>query len=163
MDQPESSRATTMVFGAIAAAAGAYFVLGGAGVVALPDSEGTPGWIGVLAGLTFLCGGLAVATQALGRADEQGELPAHAPAWMRLVQHLGALVIVGSLATIGTWVALAGAADRFSMSTSFTGRVDAGVGVMRAVFGLGALMTWLFFFALARRSLKLLRGDNARR
>jgi hypothetical protein len=163
MEKPENSRAATMLFGAIAAAAGVYFVLGGAGLVALPDSEGTPGWIGMLAGFVFLCGGIAVATQALGRADEQGELPADAPAWMRLVQHLGALVIVGSLAAIGTWVALAGAADRFSMSTSFTGRVDPGIGVMRAVFGLGALMTWLFFFALARRSLKLLRGDKAQR
>jgi hypothetical protein len=163
MEKPENSRATTMVFGALAAAAGVYFILGGAGVVALPDSEGTPGWIGVLAGLVFLCGGIAVATQALGRANEQGELPADAPAWMRLVQHLGALAIVGSLATIGTWVALAGAADRFAMSTSFSGRVDPGIGVMRTVFGLGALMTWLFFFALARRSLKLLRGDKAGR
>jgi len=160
MDQPDSSRTVTMAFGAIAAAAGLYFVLGGLGIVGLPDGEGTPGWIGVLAGLVFLCGGIAVATQALGRADEHGELPADAPAWMRLIQHLGALVIVGSLATIGTWVALAGDPDRFSMSTSFTGRIDAGVAVMRFGFGLGALITWAFFFALARRSLKLLRGDR---
>jgi hypothetical protein len=160
MDQPDNSRTATMAFGAIAAAAGLYFVLGGLGVVALPDSGGTPGWIGVLAGLVFLCGGIAVATQALGRADEQGELPVDAPIWMRLVQHLGALVIVGSLAAIGTWVAFAGDPDRFSMSTSFTGRIDAGIAVMRFGFGLGALITWAFFFALARRSLKLLRGDK---
>jgi hypothetical protein len=163
MEQPENSRGATMLFGAIAAAAGVYFILGGAGVVAPPDSDRAPGWIGVLAGLVFLCGGIAVATQAFGRADEQGELPADAPAWMRLVQHLGALTIVGSLATIGTWVAIAGAADRFGMSTSFTGRIDPGVGVMRTVFGLGALLTWLFFFALAHRSLKLWRGGKAGR
>ena len=83
MEQPENSRGATMLFGAIAAAAGVYFILGGAGVVAPPDSDGAPGWIGVLAGLVFLCGGIAVATQAFGRADEQGELPADAPAWMR--------------------------------------------------------------------------------
>ena len=50
---------------------------------------------------------------------------------------------------------------RIRASTSFTGRVDPGAGVMRVVFGLGALMTWLFFFALAYRSLKLLRGDKS--
>ena len=160
MDQPDNSRIATMAFGAIAAAAGLYFVLGGLGLAALPDDEGTPGWIGVLAGVVFLCGGIAVATQALGRADQHGELPADAPIWMRLVQHLGALVIVGSLAAIGTWVTLAGAADRFAMSTSFTGQVQPGASVVRFAFGLGALATWFFFFALARRSFKLLRGDK---
>ena len=44
---------------------------------------------------------------------------------MRLIQHLGALVIVGSLATIGTWVALAGDPARFSMPRTTFGLLRA--------------------------------------
>jgi hypothetical protein len=152
---PQSSQRATIVFGLISAAIGAYYALGGAGLFPLHGEAHAPGWIIVCAGLVFLIGGLAVAMQALGGVDEAGELPPDAPAWMKLAQQLAALAIVGSLATLGTWVAFFGESEGFSVN----GAAATGIGVTfaRAAFALGSLATWLFFLALARRSVALTR------
>jgi len=85
--------------GALCAAVGAYFMLVGVGLLPVPGGPRNlhaPLWIVTFCGLPFLLGGLAVLLQGLGRANAQGELPAAAPHWMRVVQYLMGVAIFAS-------------------------------------------------------------------
>ena len=64
-------------------------------------------WVVTLCGLCFLLGGLAVMIPALvtGQVSHDGELPAGAPPWLRVMQYLFCLMIFASFAVIGSWVA----------------------------------------------------------
>lgn len=162
----QASPGEMVVFGLIAAGAGLYFSLVGLGLVPAPGRANAPGWVVACAGLVFLLGGLAVALQGAAGADGNGRLPAGAPAWINIARHFAVLVVVGCLASVGTWVALRGQADKFSMSLPVVGKIGiGGIGFAemfaRGGFGIGALITWLYFVALARRSLRLLRGAIA--
>ena len=123
-----------------------------------PGAQHAPGWIVVAAGLAFLCGGIGVMVQGFGRADAHGTLPPDAPRWITALQHLAALAVVFCLAAIGTWVALFGEADQFTMSSPLAGETRAPPTPTRIAFGIGAAMTWLFFVALAKRTTRLLNG-----
>jgi hypothetical protein len=153
--------ATTIVFGLGAAVCGLYFTLVGLDLVPPPGAQHAPGWIVVVAGLAFLCGGIGVMVQGFGRADEHGTLPPDTPRWVTALQHLVALAIVFCLATVGTWVALFGEADQFTMSTSLTGQTRPPPTVARVAFGIGAGITWLFFVALVKRCMRVLLSRSA--
>jgi hypothetical protein len=129
--------ATTVLFGLGAAACGLYFTLVGLNLLPPPGDQHAPGWIVVAAGLAFLCGGIGVIVQGFGRADEHGTLPPDAPRWITVLQHLVALAIVFCLAAIGTWVAIAGEADQFTMSSPLSGEARAAPMPARVAFGIG--------------------------
>ncbi len=93
MAQPNkpASKTETIVVGAIAAAAGFYFALVGAGLLPVPGGTRdlhAPLWILLCAGLAFLMGGLAVVHGALLRNEgtPAGELPPNAPRWSHRTQ-----------------------------------------------------------------------------
>jgi hypothetical protein len=133
--------------GALAAAVGLYFTLAGLGLVPPPGKANAPGWIVVCAGLVFLFGGAAAILGGLSGADGRtGELPASAPRWLRAGQSLLGVVITTCFGLIGTWIAI-GPGDR-----KFTGSFPIGEIGGRVVFGIGAVMVWLFAIALARRA-----------
>src|SRR5215216_2015706 len=142
--KPPTRPASIVLFGLGAASIGVTFTLVGLGLLPPPGAQHAPGWIVVCAGLAFLLGGIGTVAQGFGRANESGELPPAAPRWTRAVQHLAALAVVFCLAAIGTWVALAGEADQFTMTSSFTAERSANLNVARTAFGLGALVTWLY-------------------
>ena len=136
--------------GTICAASGAYFVLASLGFVPLSGKVYAPMWVLLLAGLCFLLGGLAVLIPAAvtGEVRPDGELPAGAPAWLRLLQYLLGLMILGSLASIGTWIAV-GPGDRSFSSTISSITTSSGSEMPgRVVFGFGAIMTWLAMIAI---------------
>lgn len=115
--QPATPREASVI-GAIAAAAGLYFMLVGLGVLPVPGGPRNlhaPLWVALVAGLVFFLGGVAVLLQVLGRANEQGALPADAPHWMRIVQYLIGVTIFASFALIGGWVAWFGEARYFAV------------------------------------------------
>lgn len=150
-----------VVIGLIFAAVGAYFMLVGAGLLPIPGGPRNlhaPLWIVVFCGIPFFLGGLAVFLQGIGKANDNGELPAQAPHWMRVAQYLIGVAVFGSFAIVGSWVALAGEAGQFSGPVG--GSI--GVAIARAMFGIGAIVVWLatigFAVSGARKLLGVRRG-----
>jgi hypothetical protein len=143
--------------GAVFAAVGLYFMLVGAGLLPVPGGARNlhaPFWVAFLAGLVFFLGGVAVFVQGIGKANEKGELPAGAPAWMSALQRLMGVAIFASFAMIATWVAIGG--DPRQFSGSFMG-LGIGVALARIAFGIGALICWAATIALAVSALRKLR------
>jgi len=152
MDQTREppTRRQTIVMGTIGAAVGLYFVLVSVGVAPSPGHANAPMWIVFLAGLCFLLGGLAVVIPAAvtGQVGADGELPANAPHWLRVLQYLLGMTILASLAMTGTWVAFGAGERAFSISGSFV--AGSGISEMhgRAAFGIGAAVSWLCLIAV---------------
>lgn len=157
--QPQLQRASasTAVWGTVTSALGLYFLLVGLKVLPPPGEQHAPAWIVGCAGLVFLLAGVAIVIQVVGRADTRGELALDAPRWARVAQHFTGLAIVFLFATIGTWVALF-AEGPFTVTTSFSSEQPANPVVARTVFGIGAAITWAWFVALVRRSVRMLHG-----
>ena len=151
MDQKQPpSRRETIGIGAICAAIGLYFALVGLDLVPAPGEANAPMWIAFLAGLCFLLGGLAVLvpTLATGEVRADGELPTGAPLWLRVFQYLLGLAIFASFASIGTWIAFAGGARSFGVSTPFFTTSGGSETLGHTVFGIGAVVTWLALIAV---------------
>ncbi len=145
------------------AAFGLYFVIVGLGFLPVPGGSSNlhgPLWIAFCAGLAFLLAGLAVIIQSFGHANAQGELPAGAPAWMKAAQSLIVVAIAASLATIGSWVAFGPGHRAFGGSIPLVG--GAGEMIGRAVFGFGAILTWLMVIAFLVRAKRQIFGGGKR-
>lgn len=143
-----------LAIGMLCAAVGLYFMLVGAGLLPIPGGPKNlhaPLWIVFFCGIPFFLGGLAVVLQGLGKANEQGELPAAAPRWMRVGQYLIGVAIFASFAVVGSWISLAGEAGQFSGSFG-------GVGVARVMFGIGAIFAWLGTIGFAVSGARKLRA-----
>ena len=54
----------------------------------------------------------------------------------------------GALATIGTWIAIGSGPRAFSLSAPFVEMQTAGEIIGRTVFGLGAVIVWIYVIAL---------------
>ena len=143
-ENTQPSKRETIGLGAICAAMGGYFILVALGVVPSPGAAKAPMWIVFCCGLAFFLGGIGVMTPALvtGEVRNDGELPAGAPQWLRLMQYLLGLALFATFAAIGTWVAIGGGARSFSFSGFFM-TSGGGETVGRIVFGIGAVITWL--------------------
>jgi hypothetical protein len=111
-----------------------------------PRNLHAPLWVVLLAGLVFLLAGAAVLIQAMGRANESGDLPFDAPFWLRAGQYLVGVTIFASFALIGSWIALAGEARQFSSNVPFFGGAAL---IARIMFGFGAVICWLCTVAFA--------------
>ena len=151
---------TPLAWGLVALAIGVFIVLQALGVIPTSGMN-APAWVGVLSGLVFVLGGLAIMLQAVGGASAAtGELPASAPGWMRATQYVGVLLVFAVFALIGSWVAFWPGERAFGMSLAgFEGAAPGLVG--RAAFGFGAVITWLCFagvIASGLRQLKARRG-----
>jgi hypothetical protein len=144
------SPVAAVVVGLGCALIGTFSVLLGLGVLGEPPlADGVPAWVGVLGGVVFVLGGAAliVGYVVAGGATADGDLPPGTPFSVRLVQYLLGLGIITSLASIASWVAFGPGPRQFHGSGTFgAGAVNETLG--RAVFGLGAGLTWLFVIAL---------------
>lgn len=139
--------------GALFAGVGLYFILVGLSVLPIPGGPRNlhaPLWVVVCAGLPFFLGGLAVMLQGFGKANTAGQLPADAPTWLRTAHSVMVVAIFACFAMIGTWVALAGEFGQFSSGF--------GVGIGRAMFGLGAIICWAATVGMALSGWRKLRG-----
>jgi hypothetical protein len=153
----EASPKEMMFVGAIAAAAGIYFMLVGFGVLPIPGGPRNlhgPLWVVFCAGLAFFLGGLAVFLQGVTRA-ERGELPAGSPHWLRAIHLLMGLTIFICFGAIASWIAFGPGARSFSGSfLFFSAEMNAIIG--RAAFGIGAIIIWLCTIAFAVSSYRKL-------
>jgi hypothetical protein len=137
--------------GAAAMAGGAYFVAVGAGLLPIPGGPANlhgPLWLVLCVGLAFFLAGVAIVIQTLGHANDNGDLPAGAPFWIRLLQYLIGLAIFACFGLIGTWVAFGPGERHFSGTLPFADPA-ANAAIGRIVFGIGAVIVWLCTAAFA--------------
>lgn len=151
-DQKPGSAKELLFIGLFAIAMGVITVLIAGGVIPAKPAKGphAPMWLAVISGSIFLLAGAAIVLRALaGGTAHDGELPADAPFWLRLVYYIIGLAVVGALAAIGTWVAFGPGERAFSVTIPFLGEGPANEWIGRAAFGAGAVITWLLFVAFA--------------
>lgn len=129
-------------------AAGLYFMLGAAGYLPMPESNG-PAFIAFCAGAAFLFAGLTCIVRArAGMLNTESEVPDSAPRWTKVSYRVLAIGTAGALATIGTWIAIGSGPRAFSLSVPFIEMQTTGEVVGRTVFGLGAVIVWIYVIAL---------------
>ena len=92
-----------------------------------------------------------------GGAGPDGDLLPGTPRAVRLTQYLLGLGIIGCLATIFTWIAFGPGPRAFTVTLPFVGRGPGSESVGRAVFGIGAVLIWVFFAVFVVVSAQRLR------
>jgi hypothetical protein len=129
-------------------AAGLYFMLGAAGYAPLPESN-SPAFIAFCAGAAFLFAGLTCIVRArAGILNIESDIPDSAPRWAQVSYRMLAIGAAGALAIIGTYVAIGSGPHAFSLSTPLAEMQTTGEAVGRTVFGLGAVIVWIYVIAL---------------
>ncbi|MBX9823412.1 MAG: hypothetical protein K2Y27_00310 [Xanthobacteraceae bacterium] len=129
-------------------AAGLYFMLGAGGLLPMPEANG-PAFIVFCAGAAFLFAGLTCMVRAkTGMSDHQGDVPDHAALGLKLSYRVLGIGAMGALATIGTWIAIGSGPRAFTITGSFGEMQTSGQTLGRVVFGLGAVIVWIYVVAL---------------
>jgi hypothetical protein len=160
--QGPASPRTTFVCGLLAVAMGLFLLLVGLGAVPVnPRSVHAPLWTASAAGIAFMLAGLSIAVGAIHGVSETGELPKDTGWWMRLFYYAVGLVITGSLASVASWVAFGPGPRAFSGTGMFLLSRETGDTVGRVVFGIGAVLTWLFTIAIAVSGARKLRSGKS--
>jgi hypothetical protein len=145
-----------LIFGGIFVAVGLPIVLIGSGMLPVnPRDVHAPLWVIGCVGLAFVAAGSSVAIGAASpTSTRDGSLPPDAPLPLRLLQYALSLVVVAGLATVGSWVAFGTGERKFKSSISAFGVSHSGAGdewTGRVIFGVGAVLCWLFLILVARQ------------
>jgi hypothetical protein len=152
----EVSPGGAIAIGVFMGAIGTFVVLTALGVFGEGRlSDGTPTWVGVAAGLAFVAGGLAmiVGYGIAGGVAPDGGLPPGTPLAVYIVQSAVGITIATMLALIASWVAFGPGVRHFrGTGLIFGDAVNEAIG--RTVFGVGAVLVWLFVAALLVMSIK---------
>ncbi len=149
---------TAIACGIFAAAMGLFIILSAIGIIPSRTAAGVERWIGVVAGMAFVFGGLAVVIQTCVRVGPApaGDLPPGTSFWVRTTLHLLSLAIVVSLAIIGTWVAFGPGEREFRNTIPFLPAwLNEPLG--RTVFGFGAVLTWFILIVMVVTGFRSLR------
>ena len=153
-DQPQSpspDRASPyeiVGLGCAFVAAGLYFMLGSGGLVPMPEANG-PAFVVFCAGAAFLFAGLTCMVRAKAGMQRPSDRRAgHAALWLKLAYRVLGIGVAGALATIGTWIAIGSGPRAFTMSGPFGEMQTSGQTLGRTVFGLGAVIVWIYVIAL---------------
>jgi hypothetical protein len=143
--------------------AGLYFMLGAAGTLPMPDTNG-PTAIIFCAGLAFVFAGFTCVvrarTSALNTLHIESEIADAAPRWMGLSTRMLAIGTAGALATIGSWVAIGLGPRAFSLSAPFVEMQTAGETIGRTIFALGAVIAWIYAIALTINTVRKFFGSS---
>ena len=138
--------------------AGLYFMLGAAGYLPMPETNG-PTFIVFCAGLAFAFAGLTCMVRArAGMTDSQDDVPDSAPHWTKAAYRILGIGCAGALATIGTWIAIGSGPRAFSLSAPFAEMQTTGEAIGRTVFGLGAVVVWIYVIALTVNTVRKFFG-----
>jgi hypothetical protein len=159
--QDQASPADVIGIGLAFAAGGLYFVLVASGVVPEPGENvgHAPPVIVLAIGLAFLFAGLSCLVRArAGMSDRQDDVPDGAPPWTRLAYRALGIGVAGALAIIGTWIAIGSGPRVFAISAPFAEARTTGELIGRTVFGLGAVIVWIYVIALTVQTVRKLFG-----
>ena len=123
-----------------------------------PAADAPPLLVQYSFGLIFVLAGFAIIIgYGVGRSDANGTLPADAPLWLYVTQQLLVLGIVGTMGALFSWVSIGSGPREFTMSTPL-GTSPVGNSVIgRIAFGIGAILFWIFFVAVAVIAARRLR------
>ena len=160
-----SSQTERWIIGAVFTLLGLFVCALGAGLIKLdPSALHAPLWVLFAVGLTFAMAGIMVVLDAI--APER-RAPDSQPQslWLGAARYILLLVIVGSFALVGTWVAFGPGERNFTSDIALPGLEISGTAndrIGRLVFGAGAILTWIFFIACAIDGARKLssRHDN---
>ncbi|MGC1850232.1 MAG: hypothetical protein WA707_22085 [Pseudolabrys sp.] len=155
-EQARSLDKTAIACGLLALAMGLFIVLSAFGIIPSRGSTDGERWIGVIAGMAFVFGGLAVVIQTCARATPGGDLPSTAPIWVRATVRLLSLAIVVSLGAIGTWVAF----DPASANSAVRFRSCRLGSTNRSFLGPAAILIWIILIVMAVVGARRLRGPK---
>jgi hypothetical protein len=145
--QDQASPHDVISVGVAFSTAGLYFMLGAMGYLPMPEAH-APWFIAFCAGAAFLFAGLTCFVRARGgMTDEQSDMPDSAPRSLQLSYRAFAIAAAGALAIIGSWIAIGSGPRVFGLTVPF-GEMQAGEMIGRAVFALGAVIVWIYLFAL---------------
>ena len=159
---PLSPRAA-VAFGLVVSGMGVLIVLLAVGIIpgALASLE-APRWVVASAGLAFVLAGAAmiVGYAVAGGVGPDGDLPAGTPRWVRVTQYLLGLGIISALGAVATWVAFGPGPRAFTVTLPFVGRGLGDETVGRAVFGIGAVLMWIFLAVFVVVSVQRIRRNK---
>jgi hypothetical protein len=112
--------------------------------------------------LAFLFAGLTLVVRArVGMTDQQSDVPESAPLWAKLSYRMLGIGVAGALAAIGTWIAIGSGPRAFTISAPFGPMQTTGELVGRSVFGLGAVIVWIYVIALTVSTVRKLFDRNS--
>jgi hypothetical protein len=150
MSAPDQASSADLIgLGIACAAGGGYFVLVGFGLLPPPGDTSAPAAVVVAAGLAFLFAGLTCVVRAkTGMSDHDSDVPDRAPLWTKLAYRALGIGVTGALAIIGTWIAIGSGPRAFTIAAPFGEMRTAGEAIGRTVFGLGAVIVWIYMIAL---------------
>ena len=144
-----------VVYRLICAAAGVGFILGAFGILPTTPSPGVPMWLAGCAGLCFvLMGAVLIVSFAIapGRGPDGGMAPCTSFA-VRVINYFLGLGLVGSITAVFTWIAFGPGERGFSSGVSLPFLAvhgPSGETVGRIMFGIGAVLMWLFLVSAGR-------------
>jgi len=120
-----------LLYAAIAAAVGLYFIAVGACLLPIPGGPSnlhSPLWVLLCAGAVFFFASAALVIQSFGASTATGELPADTPRWLRILAIRDRRRDLRLLRAIASWIAL-GPGERQFSGTVMTGNatIDAAV------------------------------------
>ncbi len=154
-----------LAIGVVFAGGGLYLALSGAGLAPSPSPLHGPNWLALAVGLVFFATGLSVLVRGwLAVPDNQPNLPAGTPAIFVAIQWLAAFVIIAGLASVATWIGFGDGDRHFSLSMPFgssNAKITGGEAIGRAMFGLGAIITWLMAAGVAYAGLNKIFGKKS--
>jgi len=123
-----------------------------------PTTDAPPLLVQYSFGLIFVLAGFAIIIgYGVGRVDANGNLPADAPLWLYVTQQLLVLGIVGTMGALFSWVSIGSGPRAFTMSTPIGTSPVANTLIGRIAFGIGAILFWIFFVAVAVIAARRLR------
>jgi hypothetical protein len=167
MDAPKPATPGSKYFAVtVAMIAGAFFFAVGAGLLPIPGGPANlhgPLQLVLCVGFAFFLAGVAIIIQALGHANDSGDLPPGTSFWLRTLQYLTGLCIFVCFGAISSWIAF-GPGERHFSGTFVPGDAATNAAIGRIAFGAGAIIIWLCtaaFAALGFRKLFERRAPDA--
>jgi len=126
-----------------------------------PTTDAPPLLVQYSFGIIFVLAGFAIIIgYGVGRVDANGNLPADAPLWLYVTQQLLVLGIVGAMGALFSWVSIGSGPREFTMSTPL-GTSPGNTVIGRIAFGIGAILFWIFFVAVAVMAARRLRKTQS--